>query len=311
MMRGRILITGGSGTLGHAILHKALREGWDAEFTVLARSELKLSMMRRRWPRLRTVVGDVRDPDCLAAAVAGHDGVIHAAAMKRIPECEEQPRECYLTNVIGSENVARACFDTVKWVVAISTDKACQATTTYGSSKLMMESIFQAYGRKISGTVYRLVRYGNVVASNGSVVPLWREQYKASKPLTITDVRMTRFWMSPIDAVQAIEDAVFVSDYQESVGMYVPKVASCPMTMLAAHLFPNCEFREIGLRSNEKLHESLVSFDEIAREYKDHFRVGAHGDRGHTYSSSHATPLRMGDFDRMLREAEFLEQLGV
>lgn len=309
MLSGRILITGGSGTLGHAIMAWAEREGWDAEFTIYARSELKLSIVRRRFPRARTIIGDVRDSKSLAAAVVGHNGVIHAAALKRIPECEQQPRECYLTNVVGSENVAKACFGVVDWVVGISTDKACQATTTYGASKLMMESVFQAYGRLVSGTAYCLVRYGNVVASNGSVIPLWREQQAAGKRLTITDVAMTRFWMSPFEAVRAIDQSVGwgTTGSRDGVSVYIPKVASCPMIMLAAHLFPGCQFDEIGLRSNEKLHEFLVSPDEVSREYVDHLQVGSTGTRGHSYSSSSAAPLRMTDFDRMLREAELIE----
>ena len=302
MLSGKILITGGSGTLGHAILAWAEREGWDAEFTIYSRSESKLAILRRRFPRARAIIGDVRDHKGLAAAVVGHNGVIHAAAMKRIPECEQQPRECYLTNVTGSENVARACLGVVDWVVGISTDKACQATTTYGASKLMTESIFQAYSRIVSGTSYCLVRYGNVVASTGSVIPLWREQHSAGKRLTITDIAMTRFWMSPFDAVQAIVESV-----KSRSGIYIPKVSSCSMVMMAAHMFPGCQFDEIGLRSNEKLHEMLVSPDEMSREHSDHLLVGFYGSRGRSYCSSSAAPLRMADFDRMLREAELIE----
>ncbi len=305
-LNGNILITGGTGTLGHAIVMLAQQNRWPCQFTIYARSELRLARMRAKFSDIRTVIGDVRDIDQLRAAVVGHDGVIHAAAMKRIPECEATPRECFLTNVQGSENVCRACYGNVAWVMGISTDKACQATTTYGASKLMMESIFQRYaaGEGERGTEYHLVRYGNVVASNGSVIPLWRTQYEADKPLTITDVRMTRFWMSPFDAVRAIEESMLM--YYPS-NIFVPKVASCEMTRLAVHLFPGCKFDEIGLRSNEKLHESLVSVDELSRETTSGFIIGR-GDRGRSYISSTATPLRMEDFDRMLREAEKIEQ---
>ena len=132
-LSGNILITGGSGTLGHAIVRAALQEAWDCTFTIYSRSELRQAQMRQKYPNLRYVLGDVRDYDRLSAAVAGHDVVIHAAAMKRIPEAEQQPINCYETNVIGSMNVARACVaGGVRRCVGVSTDKACRAVTAYG-----------------------------------------------------------------------------------------------------------------------------------------------------------------------------------
>lgn len=303
-MNGRILITGGTGTLGHAILSYAEDNEWNADFTVYARSELRLAELKHQFPNVRTIIGDIRDYDRIHAAVTGHDCVIHAAALKRIPECEESPAECYLTNILGSENVARACYGRVDRVIGISTDKACRAITTYGASKLMLESIFLSYHRKKNGTHYSVVRYGNVVASNGSIVPIWERQYSEGKKLTITDVCMSRFWMSPFDAVHAIE-----MSYQNPGMIYIPKVASCEMTRLANHLFPNCEFDEIGLRSNEKLHEDLVSTDETSMDCGSAFLIGV-GSRGHEYRSSTATQLRMEDFDRMLAEAEEVESVN-
>jgi UDP-N-acetylglucosamine 4,6-dehydratase len=142
-----LLITGGSGTLGHAIVRTALQEHWDCTFTIYSRSELRQAQMRQAYPQLRYVLGDVRDYDRLSAAVTGHDLVIHAAAVKRIPEAEQQPVNCYETNVIGSMNVARACIrQGVKRCVGVSTDKACRAITAYGASKLAMEKLFQAQG---------------------------------------------------------------------------------------------------------------------------------------------------------------------
>jgi len=174
-LTGNILITGGSGTLGHAIVRQSIEERWDCAITVYSRSELRQAQMRQAHAGLRYVLGDVRDYDRLAAAVAGHDIVIHAAAVKRIPEAEQQPVNCYETNVIGSMNVARACnAGGVARCVGISTDKACRAITAYGASKLAMEKLFQA---QAGGCVFTLCRYGNVVASNGSVIPLWRQQH--------------------------------------------------------------------------------------------------------------------------------------
>jgi UDP-N-acetylglucosamine 4,6-dehydratase len=146
-LSGNILITGGSGTLGHAIVRTALQEHWDCTFTIYSRSELRQAQMRQAYPQLRYVLGDVRDYDRTSAAVTGHDLVIHAAAVKRIPEAEQQPVNCYETNAIGSMNVARACIrQGVKRCVGVSTDKACRAITAYGASKLAMEKLFQAQG---------------------------------------------------------------------------------------------------------------------------------------------------------------------
>jgi len=168
---------------------------------------------------------------------------------------------------------------------------------------LMMESVFLSYGRQSLETRYHLVRYGNVVASNGSVIPTWREKYQNGECLPITNKEMTRFWMSPFDAVKVIREGLEVGPNL----IYVPKVKACEMSRLAVHLFPNCRFEEVGLRSNEKRHESLVSFDEISTEREDCFLIGI-GKMGASLRSSTAELLRMEDFDRMLREAEEVEK---
>lgn len=300
-MKTRLLITGGTGTLGHAIVMDNERKSRGYDITVLARSELRLAEMKNKFPYIKTIVGDVRDFKRLQAAVSGYDIVVHAAAMKRIPECEQNPSECFLTNIYGSENVARACLGQVSTVVGISTDKACQAVTMYGASKLATESIFMSYSKTSKNTKYSVVRYGNVVASNGSIIPLWENQYNMGLPLTITHKDMTRFWMSPFDAV----DLVFDSLWTPGV-IRVPKIASCKMTDLAQYLFPNCRFREIGLRSNEKLHESLVSVDELSIERGECFFVGD-GSTGRSYTSMNARQLEFSDFDLMLADAREVE----
>src|SRR5437762_5723777 len=184
-LTGNILITGGSGTLGHAIVRTAERDNWPCTFTIYSRSELRQAQMRQKHPHLRYVLGDVRDAERLYWLAIGHDTIIHAAAMKRIPECEAQPWVCYETNVFGASSVVRAAqMAGVKRVIGISTDKACRAVTAYGASKLAMEKLFQAQPE--GGPVFTLVRYGNVVASNGSVIPTWRKQASEGKPLTIT-----------------------------------------------------------------------------------------------------------------------------
>ena len=300
-LTGAILVTGGSGTLGHAIVRTAEREGWDCSFTIYSRSELRQAQMRIRHPRCRYVLGDVRDAVQTAAAIAGHDLVIHAAAMKRIPECEEQPAECYATNVLGSINVVRACIlGGVKRCVGISTDKACKAVTAYGASKLAMEKLFQA--QPVEPCVFTLVRYGNVVASNGSVIPLWRERAQQGKPLAITSRQATRFWMAPSDAVALIRRATIAD-----VGcVVVPKMHALALPDMAELVAPGANTVEIGLRSCEKIHEDLIHEDEQTTEGAV-FIVWPYAQDGGNrirYTSDTAPRLSRDQFLAMLEEAE-------
>lgn len=299
-LSGAILITGGSGTLGHAIVRTAEREGWDCRFTIYSRSELRQAQMRVKHPRARYVLGDVRDYDRLAAAIAGHDTVIHAAAMKRLDECDRSPAECYATNVQGSLNVLRACqLQNIGRLIGISTDKACAATTAYGASKLAMEKAFIAAD---GATICTLLRYGNVVASNGSVVPIWREQARQGKPLTITSRTMTRFWMAPSDAVKLICSAATLNQGQ----IIVPKMGALSIAAMAQIVAPGAETVEVGLRFPEKHHEDLVHPDEHATEDDTHFFVGR-GGPGHRYTSAIAPTLTAAQFQAMLAEAERYE----
>lgn len=298
-LSGNILITGGSGTLGHAIVRTALAEKWDCSFTIYSRSELRQAQMRQRHSSLRYVLGDVRDSERLNAAVAGHDVVIHAAAVKRIPEAEQQPINCYETNVIGSMNVVRACIaGGVKRCIGVSTDKACRAITAYGASKLAMEKLFQA--QHTGSCIFTLVRYGNVVASNGSVIPLWRKQAEQGKPLTVTDPEMTRFWMGESDAVIAIMSAA----HRSPGSIHVPKMRSLSITEMAHIIAPDAPIQTVGLRSIEKQHEDLVHEDELANEGTVSFCIDAHGKRGYSYTSYTAPRLTPQAFRAMLAEAE-------
>jgi UDP-N-acetylglucosamine 4,6-dehydratase len=306
-LSGNILVTGGSGTLGRAIVRTAERERWDCSFTIYSRSELRQAQMRSKHPHCRYVLGDVRDYDRLAAAVAGHDLVIHAAAMKRIPECEANPAECYATNVQGSINVARACIVAgVKRCVGVSTDKAVRAITCYGASKLALETIFRA--QPSTPTIFTLVRYGNVVASNGSVIPLWRQQASEGRPLTITDRRCTRFWMAPSTAVELIVNAA-----QQDGGIVVPKMAALSLVEMADIVAPGSDTTETGLRSCEKIHEDLIHEDEPVVDCGTMFMVGAwhdvttHSALGHRYTSDTAPRLSREAFLAMLDEAESYE----
>ena len=301
MLSGNILITGGSGTLGHAIVRTAEREQWPCTFTIYSRSELRQAQMRAKHPRCRYVIGDVRDFYALSTAIVGHDLVIHAAAMKRIPECEAQPVECYQTNVIGSMHVVRACQQAgVARCIGISTDKACRAVTAYGASKLAMEKLFQA--QQDSGTIFTLVRYGNVVASNGSVIPIWREKAARGEPLPITDRKATRFWMAPSDAVKLIERAVEIG----STAIAVPKMCALSLPDMAEIVAPGADMVEVGYRSVEKRHEDLVHEDEAAVEGPDLYVLlsGRAGGTGYRYTSDTAPRLTREQFLAMLAEAE-------
>jgi UDP-N-acetylglucosamine 4,6-dehydratase len=297
-----VLITGGCGTLGKAIMITARRDGWKTQFTLLSRNELLQAQTRAQFPEARYVIGDVRDYDRLNAVVAGHDTIIHAAAMKRIPECEQSPTECYLTNVLGSANVIRAAIaQGVERVLGISTDKACRATTAYGASKLLMEKLFRA--APLAPTVFTCVRYGNVMASRGSVLELWARQAAQFQPLTITNPHMTRFFMSPFEAVKLIELGLTMPHGTVTV----KKMGSVSMGELASLLFHGSETVTVGLRSEEKAHEDLIHADEEAKIYgSDHYIVGS-GKTGFAYDSHSAWRLNAIELRAMLDAAKELE----
>lgn len=297
---GNVLITG-CGTLTKAILTVAQRESWPAHFTIYSRSELTQSQVRTKFPNARYVIGDVRDYARLEGAIAGHDIVVHGAALKRIPECEQQPDECWKTNVVGSSNVARACNAMgVKRCVGISTDKACRATTMYGASKLMLEKIFRAQSGEC---VFTLVRYGNVVASRGSVVELWRKQEAVNGEITITNPNMTRFFMSPFDAVGLVEEALEL----EQGECVVPELGALSIEGLARIITPGATQVIKGLRSQEKEHEDLIHEDEHVMLRNHEWVIGENGTLGHTFNSLDAETLTADQFFAMLHDAESLD----
>ena len=289
-----VLITGGSGTLGHALVAR-----WygNTDITIYSRSELLQAKMRAKYPKCRFILGDVRDYPLLSSAIAGHDTVIHAAAMKRIPECEQWPGLCNEVNVIGSEYVARACgANNVTRCVGISTDKACLPITAYGASKLAMEKIFQA--RTESDTIFTLVRYGNVLESRGSVVELWRNQATNGGPITITDRLMSRFWLTPGNAARYAELALGLAQGE----IYVPKLQAAFIGDMAKWIAPHAEVYEIGLRSQERYHEYLVSGEERGEEYDDHFIIGHIDMALDDYTSANCDRLSQGEFMGMWSE---------
>lgn len=256
----RILITGGTGTLGNVLVERLYLNN---RITIYSRSEYLQAQMRQKYPDCQFVLGDVANYNRLHIAMVGHDIVIHAAAVKRIPEAEVQPEECIATNVIGSLNVVRACVTTgVERCVGISTDKACQAVTVYGASKLMMERIFQSQFGDICQ--FTLVRYGNVIQSRGSVVTVWRDMLEHDGYITSTDPNMSRFWMTREQAV----DAVLLALGEKAGTVTIPMCSALSMRSFAEYVMPDAEFRYEGIRKNEKQHETLLTEREAQQAVK-------------------------------------------
>jgi len=258
-----VLVTGGTGSFGNKFVEIMLAKYRPRRLVIFSRDELKQSEMMTRFkdPSLRFFVGDIRDRDRLERAMYGVDVVVHAAALKQIPSCEYNPFEAILTNVIGAKNVIDAAIDQqVKRVVAISTDKACQPTNLYGATKLCAEKLFvqaNGYGHP-RGTVFSVVRYGNVIGSRGSVIPLFAAQRPAGR-VTVTDPGMTRFW---IRLDQGVELVVRCASVMRGGEIFVPKIPSMRMMDLVEAVAPGCHVDFIGIRPGEKLHEILMSEDE-------------------------------------------------
>ena len=264
--RLNILITGGTGSFGNKFVEMVLAKYTPRRLIVFSRDELKQFEMRQRFPDtdgspMRYFIGDVRDPDRLRRAMEGVDIVIHAAALKQVPSCEYNPFEAIKTNINGAQNVIDAAINTgVKKVVALSTDKAVNPINLYGATKLCAEKIF-IQGNAYSGIKrarFSCVRYGNVIGSRGSVIPLFREQRKNGK-VTITDPRMTRFWITLDEAAGLVIKAI---DHMQGGEIFVPKLPSMKVIDLAKAIAPECEIERIGIRPGEKVHELLITEEE-------------------------------------------------
>lgn len=278
-----VLITGGTGSFGHAVLERLLQH--DAgEVRIFSRDEKKQDDMRlasragQGAERLRFYVGDVRDHRAVANAAKGADFIFHAAALKQVPSCEFHPMEAVKTNVLGTENVIEAALQHgVQRMVALSTDKAVYPINAMGMSKALMEKVVVAKSRLSRDHVLCITRYGNVLASRGSVIPLFVEQVRTGTPITITDPRMTRFMLTLDDAV----DLVMHAFAQAAPGdIFVQKAPAASLMVLADALRrvmgrPDHPIREIGTRHGEKRHEALLSREEMAaaEDQGRYFRV--------------------------------------
>lgn len=254
-LSGHVLITGGAGSLGSAIIERAHDEGWDARFTVYSRDESKQAALRDRYADLTYRLGDIRDASTLARAMRGVDLVIHAAAYKRVPEAERESIACAEANVMGSIGVIDAALTAgVPKVIGISTDKAAHPINAYGQSKALMERLFQSQALSQQATAFHLVRYGNVLASRGSVVPALLSQVAKGEPITLTDPGMTRFWLTLDDAVDLVLRTLTI----EPGEILIPACHSASMADMAQAIAPDWPTRLIGDRGGEKCHETLM-----------------------------------------------------
>jgi len=272
-----ILITGGTGSFGHAFIPMTLEKYNPKKIVVFSRDEMKQWEMAKLFkgdPRVRFLIGDVRDKDRLYRALDGVDFVVHAAATKIVPTAEYDPFECVKTNVIGAMNLIDACIDKgVKRIVALSTDKASSPANLYGATKLTSDRLFVS-GNSYTGshdTKFSVVRYGNVMGSRGSVIPFFMSLPK-NEAFPITDNRMTRFMISLEEGVELVWHAF---ENMKGGEIYVKKIPSMKVTDLALAIDENIEQREVGIRPGEKLHEQMIGQEDAlyTYEYADYFKI--------------------------------------
>lgn len=277
-----LLITGGTGSFGNAVLNRFLNSDLFKEIRIFSRDEKKQDDMRHRLqnPKVKFYIGDVRDKRSVDTAMRGVDYVFHAAALKQVPSCEFFPMQAVRTNVIGTENVLDSAVEHgVKNVVVLSTDKAAYPINAMGISKAMMEKVAIAKARSLGDdatTTICCTRYGNVMASRGSVIPLWVDQIKSGKPITITDSNMTRYMMTLDDAVDLV---LYAFEHGNNGDLFVQKAPAVTLDILAEALKDlykaQTEVRVIGTRHGEKLYETLVTREEMAKseDMGNYFRI--------------------------------------
>jgi UDP-glucose 4-epimerase len=263
-----LLLTGGTGSFGKAVLRRFL-DSDISEIRIFSRDEKKQDDIRKKFsnPKIKFYIGDVRDSHSIVNAMRGVDFVFHAAALKQVPSCEFHPLEAVKTNVLGTDNVLEASIQCgVKRVVCLSTDKAVYPINAMGISKAMMEKVAVAKSRSSSSTVINVTRYGNVMASRGSVIPLFVDQIRSGQPITITDPSMTRFMMTLDDAVDLV---LYAFEHGQPGEIFVQKAPAATIEVLTQALTgllnkPQHEVRVIGTRHGEKLYEALLSREEMA-----------------------------------------------
>jgi UDP-N-acetylglucosamine 4,6-dehydratase/5-epimerase len=272
-----ILITGGTGSFGNTFIPMTLKKYNPKKIVIFSRDEMKqweMSKLFKDDPRVRFMIGDVRDKDRLYRVLDGIDYVVHAAATKIVPTAEYDPFECVKTNVIGAMNLIDACIDKgVKRIVALSTDKASAPSNLYGATKLTSDRLFVS-GNSYTGshnTRFSVVRYGNVMGSRGSVIPFFMS-IKGGQAFPITDNRMTRFMISLEEGVKLVWHAF---DDMKGGEIYVKKIPSMKVTDVALAVDEKTKQKEVGIRPGEKLHEQMIGIEDAlyTYEYPDHFKI--------------------------------------
>lgn len=332
-----LLITGGTGSFGNAVLKRFLDTDI-SEIRIFSRDEKKQDDMRKRYnhPKLKFYIGDVRDARSVAGAMRGVDYVFHAAALKQVPSCEFHPMQAVRTNVLGTENVLEAAVIAgVKRVVCLSTDKAVYPINAMGISKAMMEKVMVAASRNLEGTntVICGTRYGNVMASRGSVIPLFVEQVLSSKPITITDPSMTRFMMTLDDAVELV---LYAFEHGNNGDIFVQKAPAATVQVLTQAILelmgkPDHTVNVIGTRHGEKLYEALLGREEMAcaEDRGDYFRVPpdardlnyakfveqgeqrmTQSTHGEDYNSHNTTRLDVAGMKTLLLKLDFMQRIA-
>jgi UDP-N-acetylglucosamine 4,6-dehydratase/5-epimerase len=281
ILHKKLLITGGTGSFGNAVLNRFLQTNHFSEIRIFSRDEKKQDDMRNQLKsdKLKFYIGDVRDYDSVERAMRGVDYVFHAAALKQVPSCEFFPLEATKTNVFGTQNVIDAAgTNKVKKVICLSTDKAAYPINAMGISKALMEKVAVAASRNLTDTTVCLTRYGNVMASRGSVIPLFLKQIKEGNSITITDPKMTRFLMSLDEAVELV---LFAFENGNPGDLFVNKAPAGTIGDLAQALKELCqvdtEIKIIGTRHGEKLYETLCTREEMvkAEDMGDFYRIPA------------------------------------
>jgi UDP-glucose 4-epimerase len=281
--KGILLITGGTGSFGNAVLNRFVNSNEFNEIRIFSRDEKKQDDLRKRINnnKVKFYIGDVRDLNSVESVVKGVDYIFHAAALKQVPSCEFFPLEAVKTNILGTDNVLTAAEKfAVKRVVVLSTDKAAYPINAMGMSKALMEKVMIAKSRNLndSQTIFSGTRYGNVMASRGSVIPLFIEQIKSGKPLTITDGNMTRFMMTLEDAVDLV---LYAFENAKQGDLFVQKAPSATVATLAQALIElyksSSEIKEIGTRHGEKLYETLVNREDMikAKDLGEYYKIPA------------------------------------
>ena len=329
-----LLITGGTGSFGNAVLRRFLSADL-REIRIFSRDEKKQDDMRKRFdhPKLKFYIGDVRDSRSVSAAMRGVDFCFHAAALKQVPSCEFHPMEAVRTNVLGTENVLESAIAAgVARVICLSTDKAVYPINAMGISKAMMEKVMVAVSRNLESTSTMIcgTRYGNVMASRGSVIPLFVEQVLAGRPITITDPAMTRFMMTLDDAVELV---LYAFKHGSNGDIFVQKAPAATVQVLTQALLEimqrqDHEVRQIGTRHGEKLYEALLSREEMAgaEDLGDYYRVPPDGrdlnyakfvDQGEPrislsdeYTSHNTERLDIAGMKRLLLKLDFMQRIA-